>query len=164
MNTIPSSGVLPYPTAVPSNQQVVIPQITFPQSFSYTPQPVNQVEIPGPQLDKVHGMDGAKRFQTLANAMYALFDDDDDVFYIKVTDKNNYPTTLKRYRFFEEEEPEVQSSMPAVTKEEYDTLAKEVDSLRDEIRMLKEGNINAKQPIRSKASKPTAIDADYVSE
>ena len=159
-NTYPAYGTSPYTTAVPSNQQVVIPQITFPQV--QMPQMQNPM-VQGPQLNKVHGMDGAKQFITVSNAMYALFDDDDDVFYIKVTDKNNYPVTLKRYRFFEEEEP-VAAVSEAVTKEQYQSLSDEVQSLKEELRSLKEGSLNAKQSVRSKASKSggTAIDADIV--
>ena len=172
MSTLPLStntfGTSPYPTAVPSSQQVVIPQITFPQPYAYgnaTSTP--QIEIPGPQLNKVHGMDGAKQFVTVANGMYALFDDDDDVFYVKVTDKNNYPVTLKRYRFFEEEAPAPVEQTGIVTKEEYETLFEEVKSLKEELRMLKEGNVNAKQPVRSKTAKSStanAVDAEYSAE
>lgn len=159
-NTVPAYGASPYATAVPSNQQVVIPQITFPQvQMSQMQTPILQ----GPQLNKVHGMDGAKQFITVANAMYALFDDDDDVFYVKVTDKNNYPVTLKRYRFFEEEEPVAIVTEP-VTKEQYQALSEEVQSLKEELRSLKEGSLNAKQSVRAKTNKSStaAIDADIV--
>lgn len=156
-NTMPAYGTSPYATAVPNSQQVVIPQITFPQV--QMPQ-VQSPILQGPQLNKVHGMDGAKQFITVANAMYALFDDDDDVFYVKVTDKNNFPVTLKRYRFFEEEEP-VATIPETVTKEQYQALSDEVQSLKEELRSLKEGSLNAKQPVRAKPAKPSAaIDAD----
>lgn len=161
-------GTTPYPTAVPSSQQVVIPQITFPQPYAYgSPSPNPQIEIPGPQLNKVHGMDGAKKFITVANGMYALFDDDDDVFYVKVTDKNNYPITLKRYRFIEEEEPNVSESTETVTKEQYNSLFNEVQKLKEELQTLKEGNVNAKQSIRTKGAKSStanAVDAEYSAE
>ena len=159
MSVLPTYGSTNYPTAVPSNQQVVIPQITFPYT---TPTIQPQYEIPGPQLNKVHGLDGAKQFQTVANGMYALFDDDDDVFYVKVTDKNNYPTTLKRYRFVEEEEP-VATVSETVTKDEYSVLVREIDSLKEEVRMLKEENANAKQLVRAKVAKP-AVDAEFAAE
>ena len=164
MSVIPSVnpiyGTTQFPTAVPNSQQVVIPQITFPQPLQYNAMQPSTVapDIQGPQLNKVHGMDGAKQFLTVPNAMYALFDDDDDVFYVKVTDKNNYPTTLKRYRFVEEEEP-APASVESVTKDEYSMLAKEVENLKEEIRALKEGNANAKQPVRSKTAKATVDNA-----
>ena len=112
-------------------------------------------------------MDGAKQFITVANGMYALFDDDDDIFYVKVTDKNNYPVTLKRYRFFEEEEPINDEPAGMVTKEQYETLFEEVRSLKEELRALKEGNVNAKQSVRSKTTKSgtaNAVDTEYFTE
>ena len=160
MGALPTYGSTNYPTAVPSNQQVVIPQITFPYTAPTVQPP--RYDVPGPQLNKVHGLDGAKQFQTVANGMYALFDDDDDVFYVKVTDKNNYPITLKRYRFVEEEEPAAPVT-ETVTKEEYSALVKEIDSLKEEVRSLKEANANVKQFVRTKPTKPT-VDAEFVSE
>ena len=125
-----------YPQVVPNNQQVVIPQITFP-SMPTIP------SIQGPQLTRVKGMDGAKRFPTTANAMYALFDEDDDVMYIKVTDQNNYPVSLKRYRFVEEEET-VPASPEYVTKDDYNVLCDEVKKLKEELQ-------NAKQPVQKQS-------------
>ena len=147
------------PTAVPSNQQVVIPQITIPQPLQYFSQPqmpaaTNGYNVPGPQLLKTStGIDGAKQFPTVANATYAIFEEDDDVFYVKVTDKNNYPISLRRFRFFEEAEPVPEPQPEPVTKDEYQRLLDEVKSLREEINSMKEGNANAKQSVRSKASK-----------
>lgn len=165
MSSLPTYGTTSYPTAVPSNQQVVIPQITFPQPLAYgNALPNPQITLAGPQLNKVRGMDGAKQFQTVANGMYALFDDDDDVFYVKVTDKNNYPISLKRYRFFEEDEPVRSDNSAVVTKDEYSALVKEIDSLKEEIRTLKEENANAKQSVRSKTAKSTVVDTESSSE
>lgn len=148
MNSLPTFGSTLQATAVPSNSQVVIPQITFPQ-FQQTP-------IQGPQLDKVIGMDGAKKFVTQPNAMYALFDADDDVMYIKVTDKNNYPVSLTRYRFYEEEEPKPAPSPEYVTKEEYDSLKKTQDELLESLNSLKEELNNAKQSVRSQTPAKSA--------
>lgn len=139
MNTLPSFGSTAQPTVVPSTSQVVIPQITIPQTLQYpTMQQPQPAQLQGPQLNKVHGMDGAKQFLTVANAMYALFDDDDDVFYVKVTDKNNYPVTLKRYRFVEEAEPTPAEEPKYVTVEEFNKFKEEI--------------LNAKQPVRTKSS------------
>lgn len=139
MSTLPTIGSTMQPTVVPSTSQVVIPQITFPQTAPYMPvqQTNQQVALQGPQLNKVHGMDGAKQFLTVANAMYALFDDDDDVFYVKVTDKNNYPVTLKRYRFYEEEVP-VEEAPQYVTMAEFNKFKEEI--------------LNAKQSVRVKVA------------
>lgn len=140
-NTIPSFGTTPFPTAVPNTSQVVIPQITVQQptmpfqGFNQqpmAPQPMNYEQI-GPQLNKVKGMDGAKQFPTVPNAVYALFDDSDTVMFLKVTDKNNYPVLLQRFRYTEEEEV-VEPSPEYVTKQEYDSLLKEFNDLKEEIK------------------------------
>ena len=147
-SSLPNFGTTNIPTAVPSNNTVVIPPITIPSNFTLSPN--NAVSLPGPQLNKVSSMDGAKQFQTVPNAMYALFEEDDDVFYLKITDKNNYPEVLKRFRFFEEPEPEPMPPPEPATKEDINALLKEVESLKDELRTMKEGNNNGKQYIRSK--------------
>ena len=122
----------PYSTGTPFSfqqmQNPVVPTLNFPA----VPQPVMQ----GPQLTKVNGLDSAKAFPTVANAMYALFDENDDVFYIKQTDASNYPT-IKRYRFVLEEEKPVVSPQ-YVTVEEFNRF--------------KEEFLNAKQSIRTESS------------
>lgn len=53
-SSIPMTGTTTVPTPVPSNNQIVLPQITFPNppiSYNPVPNPYNtntQVEIPGP--------------------------------------------------------------------------------------------------------------------
>ena len=136
-------GVTGQPTFVPSSQQVVIPQITIPQPFQ-TNQQFQQPVIQGPQLYRVKGMDGAKRFQTVANACYALFDEDEDVMYIKETDGNNYPS-IRRFVFSEEDEPAPAPPPEYVTVEDFNKFKEEI--------------LNAKQPVRSKTGKSTGGDA-----
>ena len=121
-----------FPTPIPNNQQVVIPQITIPQPQSYQ---MPQFVTAGDQVSKVKNLDEAKAYPTKPNSTYALFTEDDDVFYFKVTDKNNYPTTLKRYRFYEEEEPVPAPAPQYVTIEEYTELRNRVE---DAIRKLDE--------------------------
>lgn len=146
-NGLPSFGVTNVPTAVPATSQVVIPQITVQQptpgytgfglqSTGIQNQPATYEQI-GPQLNKVKGTDGAKQFPTVPNAVYALFDEDDEIVFFKATDKNNYPILLKRCRYYEEEE--VPPTVPEyVTKQEYDALYQETKELKDEIKELKE--------------------------
>lgn len=113
-------------------QQPVVPQLTWP--LPSTTQ-IGQQPIPGPQLTRVNGLDSAKAFPTVANAMYALFDENDDILYIKQTDASNYPT-IKRYRFvLEEEKP--------VTLQQYVTV--------EEFNKFKEELLNAKQFIRTES-------------
>lgn len=139
-NSLPSFGTTNIPTAVPSSTQVVIPQITLQQpnnlfnglglqSITSTQPLYEQI---GPQLLKVHGTDGAKQFPTVPNAVYALFDDTDNIMFFKATDKNNYPILLKRFRYAEEEET-VPVPPEYVTKQEYESLLSDFEKLKEEI-------------------------------
>ena len=116
----------PYGTAASFQpmQTPIIPALNFPTNFNPQPQL-------GPQLTRVNGLDSAKAFPTVANAMYALFDENDDILYIKQTDASNYPT-VKRYRFVLEEEKPV-APVQYVTIEEFNKFKEEL--------------LNAKQPI-----------------
>lgn len=53
------------------------------------------------QVIPVHGIEGAKSYPMGPNCRAPLFDDSEDVFYIKKTDQNGFPE-IKRYRFEEE--------------------------------------------------------------
>ena len=156
MNTLPTFGMTSQPTVVPGTSQVVIPQITIPQTLQYPSVQQNQtVQLQGPQLNKVHGMDGAKQFITVANAMYALFDDDDDVFYVKVTDKNNYPVTLKRYRFVEEPEPVPQPEPKYVTVEEFNQFKEEMLNAKQSVQYRQNAaNTNANANANNSGRQP----------
>lgn len=126
----------PYGTAASYQpiQTPIVPALNFPTNFA-------QQNLQGPQLTKVNGLDSAKAFPTVANAMYALFDENDDILYIKQTDASNYPT-IKRYRFVLEEDKPV---VPA----QYVTV--------EEFNRFKEELLNAKQSIwSSDTSKPNA--------
>ena len=166
MNPAFQASMNPYPqapTAVPNGQQVVIPQITIPQplqNYYQTPGVPNQLtnpqttlpnayDVPGPQLLKTAtGIDGVKQYPTVANASYAIFAEDDDVFWVKTTDKNNYPVSLRRFRFYEEEEP-VPVVEETVSKADYDKLLNEIHAMRDEIHSMKEERANGQQPVRN---------------
>ena len=80
------------------------PQITTP---IYRPSnPVSYTQSQNDGLIQVNGMDSARAYPTQPNSRVALFDSNDDVFYVKTTDASNFPT-IKRYRFFEESEEQV---------------------------------------------------------
>lgn len=160
-NTIPANFLAPKATPLdyPMNNIGFNQQpITLPAQFPMA-QPMQQpVQQAREDLYQVQGMDGAKRFQTRPNSRYALFDADDDVMYIKVTDQNNYPIQLQRFRFTPEEEP-VPEVPQYVTMKEFAEFKEE---LLDGIKHLRteggtaqgshgnagsNGNINAnKQP------------------
>ena len=156
-----------YTTAVPSSQQVVIPQITIPQPFAQMQMQTPYSPIQTHQLDKIKDLDEAKRFTTVANSRYALFLEDDDVMYIKETDNNNYPT-LTRYRFYQEDEPVPEAPPEYVTKEELKSYkfitAEEYNTLIEKIQELKEEVSNAKQPVRATSSTTATKRATVASE
>lgn len=95
------------------------PSVSYPSYRGVSP------AIQGPQLDKVNGIDSARAFPTKPNSMVAIFDANDDVFYIKTTDSNNF-ATLRRFRFYEEPEESIQQSSGYVTKEEFDKFKEEI--------------------------------------
>lgn len=76
---------------------------------------------------KVNGIESAKAYPTQPNSMVALFDENEDVFYIKSTDASNFPT-IRKYRFVEEtdkKENEIDSSK-FVTVDEFSKFKEEV--------------------------------------
>lgn len=112
----PANYANPYPTLYPSVTRT-----------NY------QTGVGGQQLIKVNGMDSARAYPTQPNSMVALFDENDDVFYIKQTDASNFPT-IRRFRFVEESEEKSKD-------ERYVTI--------DEFNRFKEEILNGQQSIRS---------------
>lgn len=92
------------------------------------------------QLVKVTGLDGAKAFQMAPNSSVALFNESEDIFYVKTTDGAGFPT-IRAFRFEPYEEP-----TPKV--EQYVTL--------DEFNKFKEEILNGKQSVRKSTAKSTA--------
>ena len=91
------------------------------------------------QIIAVHGIDGAMNYQMGPNCRAPLFDDNEDVFYIKSTDKYGVPT-VKRYKF--EEEVIVSDSDPkTVSLQDIRSIIKE------ELSFIKEELANGQQPI-----------------
>lgn len=77
-----------FPQATGGNgYSITMPQFQVPQfNMPAVPTPVMQ----GPQLNKVNGINGAKAYPTVANAMYALFDENEDILYVKITDAGRF--------------------------------------------------------------------------
>lgn len=74
-------------------------------------------------LNRVTGMDGARAFQVNPNSVVALFDDTQDVFYIKTTDSGGFPT-IKGYRFTPiEDVPQIQPA--GLTRAEVEQIIRE---------------------------------------
>ena len=87
-----------------------------------------QITINSPRnLEKVNGIESVKQYPMSPNSMVALFDMNDDIFYIKQTDASNYPT-IRIFRFYEESQ---QTSAPQtdnnyITVEEFNTFKEEM--------------------------------------
>ena len=123
-------------------QNSLFPQYTSPLGSSYTinpptlqmPQPLPTLpSVRGPQLDTVNGIESVKQYPTVANARYALFDLNDDVFYIKETDSSNFPT-IRRFRFYEENEQKKEDAPQYVTMEEFEKFKMEVMDAQQSVR------------------------------
>ena len=86
---------------------------------------------PGNVIPIRGGIESVRMYQTLPNNKYALFEEEDDVFWYVVTDASNYKT-ITRFRFFKEDEAD--SGPQYVTLEEFNKF--------------KEEFLNAKQSVR----------------
>lgn len=84
-------------------------------------------------LIRVNGIEGAKAYQMYPNSTVALFDNNDDIMYIKTTDGANFPS-IRKFAF-----TEVQDNTPAQKEQDYVT--------RTEFEQLKEELLNGKQSI-----------------
>ncbi len=92
-------------------------------------QNVQPVQTPLQQtqgLIRVTGMEGAKAYQMPPNSLTALFDNNEDIFYVKSTDGAGFPT-IKAYKFMPAEEPkQEQPTSNFVTRQEFEQLKEEV--------------------------------------
>lgn len=106
------------------------------------------------QLIPVHGIDGAMEYNIGPSCRVPLFDDSEDVFYIKTTDKYGVPT-VKRYRF-EEEIPVSYADQKAVSLNDIRSIIKE------ELVSIKEELLNGQQSIP--ATNNTTADSDVTAK
>lgn len=114
----------------PNNYLNPYPQVTAPV---YRPvQPISYTQNQKDGLISVNGIESARAYPTQPNSRVALFDSNDDVFYVKTTDASNFPT-IKRYRFFEESEEQVNNEK-YVTIEEFDKFKEEMLNGQQSIR------------------------------
>ena len=93
--------------------------------------------FPGQQpqnLIRVTGMDGAKAYQMPPNSSVALFDEGEDIFYVKTTDGAGFPT-VRAFAF-----TPIEINQPAKPQGEYVT--------REEFEELKGMIFDGKQSVR----------------
>ncbi len=105
-------GYSQYPMYQPYGQQYQ------PQMQSIPPQ-----QVPQSGLNRVTGYEGARAFAVPANSIVPLFDDTQDVFYIKTTDSGGFPT-IKAYRFSAIEDTPIQQAQ-GLTRPEIEQIIKE---------------------------------------
>jgi hypothetical protein len=102
-----------YPQYQPTNYQPM-------QSQPLPAQPPMQTQT---GLNRVTGIEGARAFQVPPNSVVPLFDDTQDVFYIKTTDSGGFPT-LKGYRFSPIEDSPTQPAQ-GLTRPEVEQIIRE---------------------------------------
>ncbi|MCI9085781.1 MAG: hypothetical protein HFE51_05085 [Clostridia bacterium] len=78
-------------------------------------------------LIRVTGIEGAKAYQMYPNSTTALFDNNEDIFYVKSTDGAGFGT-IKVYKFtaVEQETKTEQTTEDFVTRQEFEQLRQEV--------------------------------------
>ena len=106
------------------------------------------------EMQKVKGIDSARMYPTSPNSNIALFEEDDDVFYFVHTDASNFKT-IRRFRFVEEPIESVNGNY--VSKEEFNTIHKEIDDVKQLVQQLSEsisrsGNGKPKHGSRDESS------------
>ena len=109
---------------------------------------LTQPQMTTQNLIRVNGIDGAKAYQMPANSTVALFDNNEDIMYIKTTDGAGFPA-IRTFAFNEV----VANTNPIQDNADYVT--------RDEFNKLKGELLNGKQSIsRSKSNLTTDKSAD----
>lgn len=117
-------------------------------NYNQFPQQLNQPQVNIQNLIRVNGIDGAKAYQMPANSTVALFDNNEDIMYIKTTDGAGFPA-IRTFAFNEV----VANTNPVPDTTDYVT--------RDEFNKLKEELLNGKQSIsRSKSNLTTDKSTD----
>jgi outer membrane receptor protein involved in Fe transport len=76
-------------------------------------------------LIRVTGIDGAKAYQMRPNSTVALFDANNDYFYIKTTDGAGFPT-IRTFKFDEVQPTQMSVTNDYVSRAEFEELRKEI--------------------------------------
>lgn len=93
--------------------------------YNYIPNSQNGLQGQIKSLTRVNGLEGAKAFRVMPRETVALFDGNDDIFYIKSADDGGFPT-IKAYRFAEIDLTGAKPTNEYVTKSEFEELRNEV--------------------------------------
>lgn len=95
----------------------------------YQPYGRQQYQQPVNNLTRVTGIEGARLYQMPPNSTVALFDGNEDVFYVKATDGAGFPT-IRTFRF-EEVPQQAQQQPDYVTRDELGALSEKIDKLME---------------------------------
>ena len=102
--------------------------MNYPYNFNFVPPTLSQ------NLIKVTGIEGAKAYQMSPNSVTALFDDKENIMYIKQTDGAGFPT-IKTFTFTEcETETETKPAEISEIRAEIDALREDMNKLKAEIK------------------------------
>lgn len=99
--------------------------------YNYSAQMQNGLQGQIKSLTRVNGIEGAKAYQVMPRETVALFDGNDDVFYVKSADDGGFPT-IKAYRFAEIDLTGSKPTNDYVTKSEFEELKKEVQGYAEQ--------------------------------
>lgn len=100
--------------------------------YNYNPYPLQPLQVPvgasngnRGELIRVTGFDGARAYQMPPNSSAALFDNNEDIFYVKTTDGAGFPT-IRAFTFTPIDTQPQQNDF--VTRAEFEKLKQEVSS------------------------------------
>ena len=107
----------PYASLIAQNQYYHQPPVNNQQFF--------QQEQPQ-SLIRVNGIDGAKAYQMPANSTVALFDNNEDIMYVKTTDGAGFPS-VRSFKFVEiTQETKKDEKVDYISREEFEEFKKEL--------------------------------------
>lgn len=110
----------------------------------------------------VHGVEGARSFNVPKNSLIPLFDDEEDVFYIKTMEPDGMHQRIKKYRFYEEFNDDVvdttakmieQKDLTYGDSNELNLIKKSIEDLKGEINALMELQLETSNSNQEKSNK-----------
>lgn len=120
-----------YPGMGQYNPQTYMQMMNTQTSSQLSPfNPQTSIQQSNNGLIRVNGIDGAKAFQMVPNSVVALFDGNEDIFYIKTSDGAGF-STIKSFQFYPiEDNPSTSNSNDYATKEELANLKQQVEEVK----------------------------------
>lgn len=105
---------------------------------------------------RVNGLDSAKQFQTMPNSMYALFDENEDLVYVKTTDSSNF-ASIRTFQLSEViDEPETSKY---VTIEDFNRFKEELLNAQQFVQKPKQ-QPNVRKPAKHSKWNEHATDSE----